>query len=82
MIELKYSKELMLMNNLPLLALSEHEFRFEPEAWNGCRDLMQKAMINVSFVSGKRNDYGIQFLFMNKVEAIENIIKHKYLLSM
>ena len=32
MIELKYSKELMLMNNLPLLALSEHEFRFEPEA--------------------------------------------------
>ena len=42
---------------------------------------MQKAMINVSFVSGKRNDYGIQFLFMKKVEAIENIIKHKYLLS-
>ena len=38
-------------------------------------------MINVSFVSGKRNDYGIQFLFMKKVEAIENIIKHKYLLS-
>ena len=51
-------------------------FKYEPYF---CHDLTQKAMnfIDVAIVSIKRNDYRIQFWYMNKDDAI-NIMKNFY----
>ena len=47
-------------------------FSYEPYLYNGCHDLMQKAMNfnDIPIVSIKGNDYIIHFLYMSKDEAI------------
>ena len=47
-------------------------FSYEPYLYNGCHDLMQKAMNfnDIAIVSIKGNDYIIHFLYMSKDEAI------------
>ena len=46
-------------------------FKYESYLWNGCHDLMQKAMSfnNVAIVYVKRNAYRINFWYMNKDDA-------------
>ena len=47
-------------------------FNYDPYLWNGCHDLIQKAMSfkNVAFFSIKGNDYRIHFWYMSKNVAI------------
>ena len=44
-------------------------FKYEPYLYNGCHDLMQKAMNfnNIAIVSIKGNDYRIHFWYMCKM---------------
>ena len=46
--------------------------RFDPKEFNGCHDLMQKAMNfnDVAIVFVEVNDYRIHFLYMSKDEAV------------
>ena len=46
-------------------------FKYEPYLWNGCHDLMEKAMSfkNVAVVYVKRNAYRIHFSYMSKDDA-------------
>ena len=50
-------------------------FKYEPYLWNGCHDLMQKAMSfnNVAIVHVEGSAYRIHFWYMSKDDAI-NII--------
>ena len=50
----------------------DKNFNYEPYLYNGCDDLMQKAMNfnNVAIVSIKGNDYRIHFWYMSKNDAI------------
>ena len=55
-------------------------FKYEPYLYNGCYNLMQKAM---SFNNVKRNAYRIHFWYMSKDDAISimnnsNLIDKKY----
>ena len=52
-------------------------FKYEPYIFNGCHDLMQKAMTFnvVAIVSVKGSDYRIHFWYMRKDNAI-NIMKN------
>ena len=47
-------------------------FKYEPYLWNGCHDLMQKAMSfsNIAIVYIKGNSYRINFWYMSKEDAI------------
>ena len=46
-------------------------FKYEDFFWNGCHDLMQKAMgFNVAIVYVKRSAYRIHFWYMCKNDAI------------
>ena len=47
-------------------------FKYEPYLYNGCHDLMQKAMSfnNIPIVYIKENAYRIYFWYMNKDDAI------------
>ena len=51
--------------------------KFEPYLYNGCHDLMQKAMKynDVAIVSAKEKDFRIHFWYMSKDDAI-NIMKN------
>ena len=53
----------------------DKNFNYEPYLYNGCDDLMQKAMNfnNVAIVSIKGNDYRIHFWYMSKNDAISII---------
>ena len=55
-------------------------FKFEPYLYNGCHDLMQKAMNfnDVAFVFVKGSDYIIYFWYMSKGDAI-NIMNNSNL---
>ena len=46
-------------------------FKYESYLWNGCHDLMEKAMSfkNVAVVYVKRNAYRIHFSYMSKDDA-------------
>ena len=46
-------------------------FKYESYLWNGCHDLMEKAMSfkNVAVVYVKRNAYRIHFLYVSKDDA-------------
>ena len=50
----------------------DKNFNYDPYLWNGCHDLMQKAMYfnDVAIVSIKGNDYRIHFWYMSKNDAI------------
>ena len=50
----------------------DKSFNYEPYLFNGCHDLMQKAMNfnDVAFVSIKENDYRLYFWYMSKDDAI------------
>ena len=52
-------------------------FKYEPCLYDGCHDLMQKAMNfnDVAIVSIKENDYRTHFWYMSKDDAI-NIMKN------
>ena len=52
--------------------LLEKKINYGPHLFNGCRDLMQKAVSfkNVAVVSIKGNDYRIHFWYMSKKGAI------------
>ena len=52
-------------------------FRFQQKVYNGCHDLLQKAMSfnNFAIVSIKENDYRIHFWYISKDEFI-NLLKH------
>ena len=58
----------------------DQNFNYEPCLWNGCHDLMQRAMTfnDVAIVSIKRNDYRTYFWYMSKDDAI-NIMKNSNL---
>ena len=47
-------------------------FKYKPYLYNGCHDLMQKAMDlnDVTILSIKRSDYRIYFWYMSKDDAI------------
>ena len=47
-------------------------FKYEPYLYNGCHDLIQKAIsfINVAIVSVKGSAYGIHFWYMSKNDAV------------
>ena len=47
-------------------------FKYEPYLWNGCHDLMQKAMrfIDVAISCVKGSAYRIHFWYMSKDDAI------------
>ena len=47
-------------------------FKYERYLWNGCHDLMQKAMSfnNIAIVFVKESAYRIRFWYMNKDDAI------------
>ena len=51
-------------------------FKFEPYAYNGCRDLMQKVINfnDAAIVSFKRSDYRTYFWYMSDGDSI-SIIK-------
>ena len=57
-------------------------FKYEKYLYNGCHDLMQKAMSfnNVATVYVKRNAYRIHFWYMDKNDAI-NIMNGSYLVD-
>ena len=59
-------------NNCHYWYFLDKNFNYEPYLWNGCHDLMQKALIfkNVTIVSIKRNDYRIHFWYISKNDAI------------
>ena len=46
-------------------------FKYEPYLWNGCDDLMQKAVSfnNVAIAYVKGNSYRSHFLYMSKDDA-------------
>ena len=48
------------------------DFKYEPYLWNGCHDLMQKAMSfnNVAIIYVKGSAYRIHFWYMSKDDAI------------
>ena len=48
------------------------DFKYEPYLWNGCHDLMRKAMNfnDIAIVSVKRSDYRIHFWYMSKNDAV------------
>ena len=50
----------------------DKNFSYAPYLYNGCHDLMQKAMSfkNVAIVSIKRNDYRIHFYYISKNDAV------------
>ena len=47
-------------------------FKYEPYLYNGCHDLIQKAIsfINVAIVSVKGSAYRIHFWYMSKNDAV------------
>ena len=45
-------------------------FKYEPYIWNGCHDLMQKAIMQKAIVYVKGNAYRIYFWCMSKDDAI------------
>ena len=51
------------------------DFKYEPYLWNGCHDLMQKAMSfnNVAIIYVKGSAYRIHFWYMSKDDAIRMI---------
>ena len=54
---------------------SKINFRFQPKVYDGCHDLIQKAM---SFNAVKESDYRICFWYMSKYEAINLFTKALY----
>ena len=50
----------------------DKKFNYEPYLFNGCHDLMQKAMSfkHVAIVPIKGNDYRIHFWYMSKIDAV------------
>ena len=50
----------------------DKNFNYEPYLYNGCHDLMQKAMNfnDPAVASIKGNDYRIHFCYMSKYKAI------------
>ena len=50
----------------------DKNFSYQNYLYNGCHDLMQKAMNfnDVAIISIKDNDYGIHFWYMGKDDAI------------
>ena len=56
------------------------DFKYEPYLWNGCHDLMRKAMNfnDIAIVSVKRSDYRIHFWYMSKNDAV-NIMENSNL---
>ena len=48
------------------------DFKYQPYLWNGCYNLMQKAMRfnNVTIIYVKRNAYRIDFWYMSREDAI------------
>ena len=50
----------------------DKNFNYDPYFFNGCHDLMQKAMRfkNVAIVSIKGNDDRIHFCYISKIDAI------------
>ena len=57
-------------------------FKYEPYLWNGCHDLMQKAMSfkNIAIVYVKESAYRIHFWYMRKDDAI-NIMNNSNLID-
>ena len=58
----------------------DKNFNYEPYLYNGCHDLMQKAVSfnNVAVDSIKGSDYRIHFCFMSKNDAI-NLLNNSVL---
>ena len=54
------------------MVVLDKNFNCESYLWNGCHNLMEKAMNfnNVAIVSLKRNDYRVHFWYMSKNDAI------------
>ena len=50
-------------------------FKYDPYLWNGCNDLMQKAMNfnEVAIVSITGNDHRIHFWYMSKGDVINTM---------
>ena len=57
-------------------------FKYEPYIWNGCHDLIQKAMSfkNIAIVYVKGSAYRIHFWYMRKDDAI-NIMSNSNLID-
>ena len=57
-------------------------FKYEPYIWNGCHDLMEKAMSfkNITIVYVKGSAYRIHFWHMRKDDAI-NIMSNSNLID-
>ena len=57
-------------------------FKYEPYIWNGCHDLMEKAMSfkNIAIVYVKGSAYRIHFWHMRKDDAI-NIMSNSNLID-